>query len=185
MEEGDPVGVLRAGAVGGEEKQVLPGKHLGRAVGPAQGQQDIQGIPLLLHLNVGHVSAEDGGNLPAVPAGDDLPHRPAAGEQAVQIAVQKGLDALLVPPGGHRPQELVQFPLCSFVLTGNLHPAGEADQLQNGRIHHGNGLPDGPVEAELRLVEGDVPVHEPEGVAVGLAQLDHRRPHLLPPVSFE
>ena len=185
MEQRDPIGILRTGAVGSEKEQILPGEHLGGAVGPALSQKDLQGRPRLLHLNVRHVPAEQGRDLPSVPTGDDLPHRPSAGEQTVQIAVQKGLDAPLVPPGGHRPQELVQLPLCPLVPTDNRDPAGEPDQFQDGGVHHRNGLPDGPVQAELRLMEGDVPVHQAEGMAVLGPHLDHPGRAPLPPLSFE
>lgn len=125
MEQGHPVRMLRAGVVRGKEQQLLARQHLCPAVRPPQGQQNLQGGVPLLNLDIRHPPAQHGGNVPPIPAGDNLSHRPSTGEQAVQVAVQESLDALLIPPHRHRAEKVVQRPLCLLVLAGHPHAAGQ------------------------------------------------------------
>ena len=97
-----------------------------------------------------------------------LPHGPAIGQQTVQIRRQKGVDPLLAPTAGDRPQK---FPQPLLLAAFDPEAAAEAHQLPDGRIHHRQGAAQLPVDPLLAAPQGDIAPKPSEGMAAAQPQL--------------
>ena len=182
-QQGHPVGVLCLRLKRGEQQQLLPGQGLtGSARAPGT-QLKVQGRVPLPDLHLLRSGAQQSGDLPALAVQHQFAHPPPAGEHGVQIAVQKGLDAPLSPPGGDSTEEPLQPRLGGGLPALHRHSAGQPDQLPDGRVQDGHRLPDGPVELELPRPQGHIPVQHAEGMPSALPDLHRLRPSR-PLVSF-
>ena len=157
---------------GGEQQQLLPGQGPDGAVPVPDAEGDVQRAVPLSDLQPLDVAAQQGGDVAAAPAWHDLTHRLSAGEQAVQEAVQKALDAPLSPSGGHGFQKPLQTLLGRAVPALYRHPAAQAHQLGHCRIHHRHRLADGPVHRQVSPAQRHIAIHGPKGMPSSLSELD-------------
>ena len=146
------VGAVDLRVEGGEQQQLLAGEggQLSQCIHGAQ--LEVQGRGPLLDLDVLGPAAQDGGDVPLVPGGDDLPHALAEHQHGVQVLVQKGVDAVLATAHRHLLQKLVQRRLGLLVPALCLHAAAQPDDLVDAGVHQGQRLPDGPVQLGLPLL---------------------------------
>ncbi len=171
-QQGDAVGGVRLRVEGGEQQQVLAGEFRQLPVLVIAAEGKFQGIFPLLDLHIGGVAVENRSDLPAVAGQHQLAHPLAAGQHGVQIAVQEGLDPPLALAGGDPPQEFHQLPLNCLIPAAHREASHQPDNFQQRRVYGGDGLPDLPVQGNLRLLQGDVAVQHPEGVALPVPNLD-------------
>ena len=178
--------MLRLRVHGGEEQQLLIGElhHLSQLVPGPEGE--VHAALPLPDLHIRDAGAEQGGDAPGPRLRHDLAHRPSADQHGVQIALQKGVDAVLPPARGHRPQKFPQPPLRLRVLTADRHAPGEAYDLVDGGVQHRHRLPHRPVKLRLPIPQRHVVRQHAEGRLPGAPQLHRRRGALwlpLPPKS--
>ena len=173
-QHGYAVGMLRLRLEGSEEQQLLPGQLFGLTPVFPHAQAKVQrGVPLP-NLHQGGVGAQHSGNGFSLGVQHHLAHALAAGDHAVQVLVQKGLDALLSPAGVHGGQETAQSLLSPGIPTADLYPAAQPHQLPNGCVQNGDRLSDGAVEGDLSATQRHVLIQQPEGVVFPIPQLDLR-----------
>ena len=149
---------------GGEEQQLLPGQLLRFTPVFPHAQAEIQGGVPLPNLHQGGVGAQHSGNGFSLGVQHHFAHALAAGDHAVQVLVQKGLDALLSPAGVHGGQETAQSLLSPGIPTADLYPAAQPHQLPDGCVQNGHCLSDGSVEGDLSAAQRHVLIQQPEGV---------------------
>ena len=148
-QKGHAIGAVRLRIQRREQQQVLTGQrpHPPLLVGAADCK--CQGMVSLPNLNILHPAPQHGRNLPVPCCGHDLPDGSPAGQQSVQVALQKGIDPILPPSGRDRAEEFPQPPLCRRVGTGRRHTAHHPDQLVDGGVHHRHRFPHSPVQPRL------------------------------------
>ena len=171
-QHGHSVRSIRLRLEGCKQQKLLPGQLPHTAIHVPHAKSKVQRGTPLFDLQSAHIAAQQGGDIAAPLPGHDLAHRSAAGEHGVQIAVQEGLDAPLPPSGIHRFQETVHPLLRLLVPAHHRQTTTQADDFDDGRVHHGDRLPDGPVQGNFPIFQRHVAVQYTEGMAVTLPQLD-------------
>lgn len=136
-------------------------------------QHRFQGIFPLLRFQRRHVSPA---YRPQFSTGDhQFAHRPAIGQQAVQIPAQKAFDSHLSPAAGHHLQKNIEPVLCLTVPAPDLKPAAQPYHFRDRGIQHRNGFPHLPVNPLLPGAQRRKPLHHPKGVGVPGAKLAYCR----------
>ena len=148
-----------------------------RLIGPAD--HKVQRVLPLPDLQKIGPAAYQRGDIPSSRLRHDLTDGFSIGQKRVQIAVQKGIDAELPPPGGHRVEKAAQLRIRGSVGAVGVHAAAHAHQLVDGRVHQGHRLPHRPVEAVLGALQRHIVPQHTEGVLCPAAQLDRCRGRLL------
>ena len=110
----------------------------------------------------------------------DLTHRPSAGQQRIQIAIQKRIDAILASACRYRPQELCQCRLRRLVSALNPQTAAHANQFVNRRIHHRHRLSYRPIQLCLSTPQRHIVTQHSKGMPFTVSQLHHRGSNRLP-----
>ena len=158
---------------GGKQQQMLvrQGPHQAEPV-PAP-QHHIQGVVSLFHFQSRHVPPAYRPELAA--HHNQFSHRPAIGQQAVQITAEETFNAHLSPTAGHHLQEGIQLLLGLGIAAFHLKSAAQPNHLPHRRIQHRQGFPHFPVDPLLSAAQGGEPPHGPEGMDAAPPELAGRR----------